>query len=57
MPRYDWRETLGVPVHIREDDRFLCSRDLFARWAEGKRHLRMEFFYRDMRRRTGLLMD
>jgi deoxyribodipyrimidine photolyase-related protein len=52
----DWRETLGVPVHIREDDRFLCSRDEFARWAEGRRQYRMEFFYREMRRRTGLLM-
>ncbi len=52
----DWRETLGVPVHIREDDRFLCSRDEFERWAHGRRELRMEFFYREMRRKTGLLM-
>ncbi|MEC7122730.1 MAG: cryptochrome/photolyase family protein, partial [Pseudomonadota bacterium] len=29
----------------------------FERWAEGRKKLRMEFFYRDMRRRTGLLMD
>jgi deoxyribodipyrimidine photolyase-related protein len=53
----DWRETLGVAVHIRDDDRFFCSRDAFARWAEGKRQLRMEFFYREMRRSTGLLME
>jgi deoxyribodipyrimidine photolyase-related protein len=53
----DWRETLGIPVHIREDDRFVCSRDAFARWAEGRKQYRMEFFYRDMRRKTGLLMD
>jgi deoxyribodipyrimidine photolyase-related protein len=52
----DWRETLGVPVHIREDDRFLCSRDDFERWSRDRRELRMEFFYREMRRRTGLLM-
>ncbi len=52
----DWRETLGVPVHIREDDRFFCSRDAFERWAQGRRELRMEFFYREMRRKTGLLM-
>jgi deoxyribodipyrimidine photolyase-related protein len=52
----DWRENLGVPVHIREDDRFLCSRDAFARWAEGRKQYRMEFFYREMRRKTGLLM-
>jgi deoxyribodipyrimidine photolyase-related protein len=53
----DWRERFDVPVHIREDDRFLCSRDAFARWAEGRKQFRMEFFYRDMRRKTGLLMD
>jgi deoxyribodipyrimidine photolyase-related protein len=52
----DWRENLGVPVHIREDDRFICSRDEFARWAEGRKQYRMEFFYREMRRKTGLLM-
>ena len=53
----DWRKTLGVPVEIRRDGRFLCSRDAFAAWTEGRRTLRMEFFYREMRRRTGLLME
>ncbi|MEE7502768.1 cryptochrome/photolyase family protein [Methylobacterium mesophilicum] len=53
----DWRETLAVPVEIRADNRFLCPREEFAQWAEGRRHLRMETFYRGMRRRTGLLMD
>ena len=48
---------LSVPMETREDDRFLCSRAQFAAWAEGRRELRMEFFYREMRRKTGLLMD
>ncbi|HEV2559781.1 MAG TPA: cryptochrome/photolyase family protein [Microvirga sp.] len=52
----DWREELDVPLEIRDDNRFLCSRAAFARWAEGRRTLRMEFFYREMRRFTGLLM-
>ncbi len=51
-----WPETTGVPVEIRDDDRFLMSRRAFAAWAAGRRQLRMEFFYREMRRRTGLLM-
>ncbi|MGT2487129.1 cryptochrome/photolyase family protein [Methylobacterium oryzae CBMB20] len=51
----DWRETLAVPVEIRADNRFLCPREDFAQWAEGRHHLRMETFYRGMRRRTGLL--
>lgn len=52
-----WQERLGLPVEIRADDRFLCSTDEFARWARGKRQLRMEHFYRWMRQRTGWLMD
>ena len=53
----NWSQTLGVPVEIRDDDRFFCSRARFARWAEGRKSYRMEFFYREMRRETGLLMD
>jgi deoxyribodipyrimidine photolyase-related protein len=45
-----------VPLEIRSDDRFLCSRGDFADWARTRRELRMEYFYRDMRRRYGLLM-
>jgi deoxyribodipyrimidine photolyase-related protein len=52
-----WQDAAGVPVEIRSDGRYLASRAWFARWAEGRRQLRMEFFYRDMRRRTGLLMQ
>jgi deoxyribodipyrimidine photolyase-related protein len=51
----DWRESL--PLEIREDNRFLCSRARFEAWAEGRKSLRMETFYRDMRKRTGLLME
>jgi len=52
-----WRDTLSVPVEIRPDNRFLCPREDFARWAQGRHHLRMETFYRGMRKRTGLLME
>lgn len=52
----DWRETLPVPLHIREDDRFLCSRAAFSQWAAGRKQYRMEFFYREMRKTTGFLM-
>lgn len=46
-----------VPVETLDDDRFLCSRKEFADWAEGRKGLRMEHFYREMRKKTGLLMD
>jgi deoxyribodipyrimidine photolyase-related protein len=53
-----WRKgALGVPVEVLPDDRFLCRPEAFVAWAECRRELRMEFFYREMRRRTGLLMD
>ncbi|MEA1941465.1 MAG: cryptochrome/photolyase family protein [Pseudomonadota bacterium] len=52
-----WEDRFGLPVLILEDDRFLCSHDDFDRWAAGRKQLRMEYFYREMRKRTGLLMD
>lgn len=51
-----WERALGRPVEIREDSRFLCSHADFAAWAKGRNSLRMEFFYREMRRKSGLLM-
>jgi deoxyribodipyrimidine photolyase-related protein len=53
----EWKEGLAVPMEIRPDTRFLCSLDTFGAWAEGRKTLRMEFFYRDMRRKTGWLME
>ena len=52
-----WRDRLAVPVDIRDDNRFLCSRAEFAGYAAGRDSYRMEDFYRQMRRKTGLLMD
>jgi deoxyribodipyrimidine photolyase-related protein len=52
-----WPERLGLPVEIRDDNRFLCSRAEFARFADGLSSYRMETFYREMRKKTGLLMD
>ncbi|MBS3824356.1 MAG: cryptochrome/photolyase family protein [Wenzhouxiangellaceae bacterium] len=48
---------LGVPVHVLEDERFVSTPDEFAEWAGDRAQLRMEFFYRRMRRKTGLLMS
>ncbi len=52
-----WQDRLGVPVDLREDDRFLCTTERFNAWAKGRKTLRMEYFYREMRRDTGLLME
>lgn len=52
-----WEKDFGVAVEILEDDRFLCGIDEFKAWTEGRKGLRMEFFYRDMRRKYSILMD
>ncbi|MBB3545374.1 MULTISPECIES: cryptochrome/photolyase family protein [unclassified Rhizobium] len=52
-----WHETIGVSVEIRTDGRYLCSKAEFQDWARDRRSLTMEYFYRDMRRRTRLLMS
>lgn len=52
-----WQKDFGIPVEIRDDDRFLCSLAEFAQWAKDRKSLRMEYFYRSMRRKTGWLMD
>ncbi len=58
----EWRliaalEAAPLKVTLLADDRFLCSQAEFETWAAGRKQLRMEYFYREMRRRTGLLMD
>ena len=52
-----WQARFGLDVDIRADTRFLCSLDDFSEWAEGRKSLRMEFFYRDLRRRYKVLME
>ncbi|MGF1462416.1 MAG: cryptochrome/photolyase family protein [Maricaulaceae bacterium] len=52
-----WSDRFGCPVEVRTDDRFVCTREEFADWAKGRKALRMEYFYREMRRKTGLLME
>ena len=52
-----WQNSLSCGVSLCEDDRFFASTDEFAGWAEGRKQLRMEYFYREMRRKTGLLME
>lgn len=52
-----WGDRFGVPVEILPDTRFLASHKEFENWASGRKQLRMEFFYRDMRRKSGLLLE
>lgn len=51
-----WHGIFKIPVEIREDNRFLCAPDEFRTWADNKKSLRMEFFYREMRRKYNILL-
>ena len=58
----EWRliKALGempIKTHCLPDKRFIASHDDFETWAKDRKALRMEYFYREMRRKTGLLMD
>jgi len=52
-----WQQTLGVPVEILPDGRFFATYAEYKAHATGRKQLRMEFFYRELRRKTGLLMN
>ena len=58
----EWRliaalNDLPLDTTVLPDTRFIASHAEFEAWAKNRKELRMEWFYRDMRRKTGLLMD
>jgi deoxyribodipyrimidine photolyase-related protein len=53
----EWQESVDIPVEILPDTRFLSTHAEFSKWAKGKKQLRMEFFYREMRKKYSILMD
>jgi len=52
-----WTKDFNIPVDIRTDDRFLATHQDFQNWAKDRKQLRMEFFYREMRRKYNILMN
>jgi deoxyribodipyrimidine photolyase-related protein len=52
-----WPDKFNLAVDIRPDTRFLCHIEGFKRWASGKKELRMEYFYREMRKQYNILME
>ena len=53
----DAARDLGVPLDIRTDRHFFATRDDFDEHCEGRRELRNEYFYREMRRKLGILTE
>jgi deoxyribodipyrimidine photolyase-related protein len=48
---------MGIVLEEWEDRHFLASHADFEKHAKGRKQLRMEFFYREMRAKHGVLMD
>jgi deoxyribodipyrimidine photolyase-related protein len=58
--REDFRaaaKRLNIEIEEREDRHFMASYADFEKHAKGRKQLRMEFFYREMRARHQVLMD
>jgi deoxyribodipyrimidine photolyase-related protein len=47
----------GLPLDIRADRHFFSSRDEFAEHARGRKQLRLEYFYRELRQQHAVLLD
>jgi deoxyribodipyrimidine photolyase-related protein len=53
-----WYQIVDCGVSLLDDMRFICPTWRFNDWADdGRKEMRMEHFYRNMRRYTGLLME
>ena len=61
--RHDLRDTIeqvcaetGCDLTVHADTHFLSSHDTFADWAEGRKELTLEYFYRERRREHDVLV-
>jgi deoxyribodipyrimidine photolyase-related protein len=52
-----WEQAFGISVEVLPDNRFMSKPEQFAEWARGRKQLRMEYFYREMRKEYGILME
>jgi deoxyribodipyrimidine photolyase-related protein len=62
----DWRieqqllsfaKTQKINLVMRQDHHFMCTRAEFVEWAKGYKQLRLEYFYRMMRKRYSVMME
>ena len=50
-------EELKISLVMHEDNHFFCSHQEFREWASNKKELRLEYFYRQMRKTHHILID
>ncbi|WP_062067659.1 cryptochrome/photolyase family protein [Cellvibrio sp. OA-2007] len=46
-----------VVIEVLADNHFIAKPGEFTAWKKGKKQLRMEYWYRQLRKRTGILMN
>jgi deoxyribodipyrimidine photolyase-related protein len=51
-----WSKLLNIQVTILPDDRFYSSIEFFSEWSENRKQLRLEFFYRELRKKFNVLI-
>jgi deoxyribodipyrimidine photolyase-related protein len=49
--------TCALPLDVRTDTHFLSTVEELRAHAQGRKQLRMEFFYREMRKKHGVLLE
>lgn len=47
----------GLPLEVRDDTHFFSTVRDFAAHAKGRKQLRLEYWYRELRQKHGVLMD
>ncbi|MEQ9094812.1 MAG: cryptochrome/photolyase family protein [Phycisphaerales bacterium] len=52
-----WQDATGVETEILDDTHFTCTLEEFNDWADGRKELTMEYFYRERRKALGILVD
>ncbi len=50
-------DDVEIDIEVREDNRFIASHSDFKDFAKGRKNLLMEDFYRQIRKKTGILVD
>jgi deoxyribodipyrimidine photolyase-related protein len=50
-------KTQKINLVMRQDHHFMCTRAEFVEWAKGYKQLRLEYFYRMMRKRYSVMME
>ena len=50
-------QELSIDLDMREDNHFYCTHQEFTQWVANKKELRLEYFYRLMRKTHQILVD